>query len=228
MENNRIKSENTSQNTSQKQIAGAILLAGVLVAGAILLKSNTPAKQALQQVQDTADAANPANLGAANLDPISADDHMLGNPKANVTFIEYADYQCPFCERFYTQTESEIIKNYVNTGKINFVYRDYAFLGPESTKSAEAAECASDQGKFWEYHDYLFSHQGSENKGTFADKNLESFAATLGLNTATFNQCLESGKYTSKISTSTANGTKAGFYLTNTFTSDTKLFPYSL
>ena len=214
MENNQEQRTNNNQNNSTKQIAGAILLAGVLIAGSILLKGNISDKsakqQALQQVQDTADVANPANAQIANLDQIGPNDHVLGDPKTNVTFIEYADYQCPFCERFFTTVEPTIIKNYVNTRKINFVYRDYAFLGPESTKAAEAAECASDQGKFWEYHDYLFSHQGQENGGSFADSKLEGFAKSLGLNTTTFNSCLDSGKYAEQISTSTSNGTKAG------------------
>jgi len=76
--------------------------------------------------------------------------------------VEFADYQCPFCEKFYTDTFPDIKKNYIDTGKIKFVYKNLAFLGKESTDAANASMCARDQNKFWEFHDYLFTHQGSE------------------------------------------------------------------
>ncbi len=200
----------TEMNAGQKQIAGAILLAAVIIGGAILLKGHAPAgstgTQALQQVQDKANVNDPANV---DLDPVTSADRVLGNAGASVAFVEYSDFQCPFCERFFTATEPTI-RDYVSQGKIKFVYRDYAFLGPESTQAAQAAWCANDQGKFWEYHDYLFSHQNGENKGAFADKNLETFAATLGLDTTAFNSCLESGKYSQKVDDMMASGTKAG------------------
>jgi protein-disulfide isomerase len=104
----------------------------------------------------------------------------------------------------------EILNNYVKNGKVQFAYRDYAFLGPESIKSSEAARCAGDQGKFWEYHDYLYSHQDGENKGGFSDANLKSFAQKLGLSSSSFDQCLDSGKYTQAIADAKAEGDKAG------------------
>jgi protein-disulfide isomerase len=79
---------------------------------------------------------------------------------------------------------------------VRFGYFNFAFLGPESQWAAEAAECAGDQDKFWEYHDYLFSHQNGENQGAFSKDNLKGFAADMGLDTKAFNTCLDSGKYT--------------------------------
>ncbi|MDO8659873.1 MAG: thioredoxin domain-containing protein, partial [Candidatus Parcubacteria bacterium] len=90
------------------------------------------------------------------------------------------------------------------------VYRDYAFLGPESVKSAEAARCAGDQEKFWEYHDYLYSHQNGENKGAFADANLKSFAKKIGLDSASFDKCLDDGKYTQAVADAKTEGNTAG------------------
>jgi len=79
---------------------------------------------------------------------------------------------------------------------VYFGYFNFAILGDESQWAAEAAECAGDQSKFWEYHDYLFSHQNGENQGAFSKDNLKGFAADMGLDTAAFNTCLDSGKYT--------------------------------
>lgn len=97
-----------------------------------------------------------------------------GNANAPVTIVEFADFQCPFCERFYTQTEKQIIDTYVKTGKAKFIFRNYAFLGPDSTTAAEAAYCANEQGKFWQFHNFMYEHQGQENSGWTTKANLES------------------------------------------------------
>ena len=181
---------------------GAIVIAGVLIAGAILLKgSGAPAQNAVV-AGNTAPVTNPAPVGAA--------DRTLGNPQAKLTLIMYEDFQCPFCGKFFSESEGNIINNYVKNGEVQFVYRDFAFLGPESERAAEAARCAEDQGQFWQYHDYLFSHQNGENKGAFTDTHLEAFAKTLGLNTASFNQCLSSNKYMQAVADSKTEATTAG------------------
>jgi protein-disulfide isomerase len=92
--------------------------------------------------------------------------------------------------------ERQIQTTYIDTGEVRFGYFNFAFLGEESQWAAEAAECASDQDAYWEYHDYLFSHQNGENQGAFSKENLEGFAADLGLDAKAFNSCLDSGKYT--------------------------------
>ncbi|OGI82037.1 hypothetical protein A3I95_01195 [Candidatus Nomurabacteria bacterium RIFCSPLOWO2_02_FULL_44_12] len=198
---------------NQSQIAGAIIVAGLVIAGAIILKGGS-APEAQIPVPD--------NVDNSLLAPVTAEDYMMGNANAKVVLIEYADFQCPFCGRFFTDTEGVLREKYINTGKIKFVYRDFAFLGPESIGAAEAARCAGEQGKFWEYHDYLYTHQNGENRGAFADANLKSFAQILDLNTSAFSQCLDSGKYTKAVNDSTAagkaarvNGTPKGFILKN-------------
>lgn len=204
------------QNNSQ-QIAGAIIIAGVIIAGAILLKGNA--------------SPVPLNKGVpvTSLAPVSKEDKTLGNPQAKVTLILYEDFQCPFCgavSGLVSKTDAikylkekvnpnwtpfmTGVNEYVKKGEVLFVYRDWAFLGPESIRSAEAARCAGDQGKFWEYHDYLYTHQNGENKGNFSDPNLKSFAKTLGLNSTNFNQCLDSGKYTQAVDNSKTEGITAG------------------
>ncbi len=99
---------------------------------------------------------------------------IMGNKNAPVTIIEFADFQCPYCERWFKDVEPGIIKNYVNTGKAKLAFINYAILGQDSVAAAEGAYCANEQGKFWQYHDYLYSHQGQENSGWVSKTNLES------------------------------------------------------
>ncbi len=209
------------QNNDQRPIVGAILIAGFLIAGAILLKGS-----------GTAPASNPTIPVAGSPAPVGKEDRTLGNPNAKVAVILYGDFQCPFCGAIsglmptnapliqslkqrdpnWTPFVPGIINNYVKNGKVLFVYRDFplSFLGPESIRSAEAARCAGDQGKFWEYHDYLFGHQNGEGQGAFSDPNLKSFAQKLGLDAPSFNSCLDSNKYTKAVADSEAEGKKAG------------------
>ena len=99
---------------------------------------------------------------------------------------------------------------YVSKGKVRWVYRDFAFLGQESTWASEAARCAADQGKFWQMHDYLYTHQNGENEGAFSKDNLKKFAKALGLDQGSFDSCLDTGKYTSAVQAETVAGGKAG------------------
>ncbi len=151
---------------------------------------------------------------------------ILGDKNAKVQIVEFADYQCPYCEQFFTNIEPQIIKNYVDTGKASFAFRNYAFLderasnpnstNAESTWSAEAADCANEQGRFWDFHDYLYSHQGPEDSGAFAKDKLEGFAQVLGLNTDQFNSCLESDKYAQTVADDMTQGKKFGVTSTPT------------
>jgi protein-disulfide isomerase len=192
---------------NQFNIAMAVVVAAIIIGGAILLRGGKPSSPTPTKGE------NPSP-SALQVKPISANDFVLGNRNAKVVLVEYADYQCPFCGKFFTETLTPLTKTYIETGKVALVYRDFAFLGSESEKSAEAARCANDQGKFWEYHDYLFTHQNGENQGSFADKNLKTFAKTLGLNEADFNSCLDSGKYTQAVKDATAEAGTAGINTT--------------
>ena len=124
------------------------------------------------------------------------DDPVKGNPDAPVTIIEFSDFQCPFCLRFFQQTLPLIEQNYIDTGKIKFVYKDLPLdsLHPNARAAHIAAECADEQGKFWEYHDALFEKQpqwsnlaSSELQNTFTE-----FATDMGLQAASFESCMQS------------------------------------
>lgn len=139
-----------------------------------------------------------------------ADAPRLGSASAPVEIVEFADFQCPFCERFQQQVYPKLKAEFVDTGKASFVYQDFAFLGTESVRAALAAKCAKDQGKFWEYHDYLFAKQSGENEGAFTDQKLRSFASALQLNQNSFNACMQQSKHEAVVKAETASGQALG------------------
>ena len=143
--------------------------------------------------------------------------HFMGDPNAPITIIEFADFQCPYCGRFFAETKPQIDEQYMQSGKVRFAYFNFAFLGPESNWAAEAAECAADQNKFWEYHDKLYDSQSGENQGAFNKDNLKKFAEELGLDTSAFNECLDSGKYTQLIQEESSMASSIGVRSTPTF-----------
>jgi len=143
--------------------------------------------------------------------------HFKGDPNAPVTILEFSDFQCPYCGRFFNQVEPKIARQYIESGKVRFGYLHFAFLGQESLWAAEASECAADQDAFWEYHDKLFDSQNGENRGAFSKENLKQFAADLGLDTKAFNQCLEGGKYTQYVQSQVNIGRQIGVQSTPTF-----------
>lgn len=148
--------------------------------------------------------AGPVNVAVGNY-PVQ------GDPNAKVTVIEFADFRCPFCEQWFKNTEPSLMKDYVNTGKIKFYFRDYAFLGPASTLAAEAAECANDQNQFWAFHDYLYQNQPDESDTSmYTVDNLSQVAGTLGMDQTQFQTCLSSKKDADKAAKDLSDGQKAG------------------
>ena len=141
------------------------------------------------------------------------DDSVKGSDDAPITMIEFSDYECPFCERFYLQTLPNIQKDYIDTGKVKYVFRDYPLsFHLNATKAAEAAECAGEQKKYWEYHDTLFQHQNALD-----NKSLKQYALNLGLDTAAFNQCLDSGAMAGEVQKDFQEGSRLGIRGTPSF-----------
>lgn len=190
--------QETKTSKSNYLIPISIVIAGVLIAGAVWFQSG-------QKVDTTATAGGKK---AVKVD--LGDLPILGESKAKVNIVIFGDYQCPFCERLFKEVEPLIREQYVKSGQVKMAWHDFAFLGSESFWAAEAARCANDQGKFWQYHDLLFNRQNGENKGTFVKENLKSFAAELGLNQQEFNSCLDSDKYAQAVRDDTDYGKTLG------------------
>lgn len=138
------------------------------------------------------------------------DDPVKGNPNAPITIVEFSDYQCPFCSKFHSQTLPLIEENYIKTGKVKFVYRDFPIqsIHPNAVPAALASECADDQGMFWQYHDLLFVNQKRWEGLQIPDAmNLfKDFAVSLGLDTDSFNSCFETAKYSSEVNNDLQDG----------------------
>ena len=143
---------------------------------------------------------------------------ILGNPSAQVTIVEFGDYQCHQCYNWFHNTKPTVFQNYVDTGKVNFVFMDLAFLGMDSPKAAQASYCAEDQGKYWEYHDQLYTAQESQiDNGWANSQRLKAFAFSLGLDMELFDSCLDSGKYAKRVQYNIAEAKKLGASGTPTF-----------
>jgi len=142
------------------------------------------------------------------------DDPVRGNSDAPITIIEFSDFQCPFCARFHVQTLPLLLENYIDTGKVKLVYRDFPIqsIHPNAIAAAVAAECADDQGKYWQYHDKLFENQSQWNKLETSEviDMFDQYAESLELDTELFNSCLMSGKHIEEIKNDLDDGRKYG------------------
>ncbi len=124
---------------------------------------------------------------------------ILGDSNAPVTLVEFGDYQCHFCNVFFHSTEGDILKNYVETGKVRMIFKDFNIIGPDSVNASHGAHCANDQGLFWEYHDILYSNWTGENNGWASSENLLKFAQEIGLDVDKWSECMINGKHSQTI-----------------------------
>ncbi|MFH0874846.1 MAG: DsbA family protein [archaeon] len=173
------------------------------------------------KVQGITQEAQPTQPTAPSLDMKSLvdDDAVKGDKNAPVTIVEWSDFECPYCARFYQQTFGQIEKEYIETGKVKFIYRDFPLgFHVNAQKAAEAAECAGEQGKFWEMHDKLFEQGVSGGIDSF-----KQFAKDIGLDASKFNECIDSGKMASEIAKDTQDGQAAGITGTPGFVINGKL-----
>jgi len=149
------------------------------------------------------------------------DEPVKGNPDAPVTVVEFSDFQCPFCSRFFQQTLPLIEENYIDTGKIKFVYKDLPLdnLHPNARSTHIAAECADEEGKFWEYHDVLFQKQAEWQSLASSDLDitLSQFAVDLGMQAASFESCMESQDIADEVNQDTLEAVRYGITGTPTF-----------
>lgn len=149
------------------------------------------------------------------------DDPMLGSPDANVLMIEFGDYQCPSCRMFWKDIEPRLKKEYIDTGKMKLVFRDFPLMQshPEALLAAMAVNCAGDQQKYWEYHDKVFREQYNKGDDVIRLKpaDLKKWAKDIKLDPAMFDQCLDSEKYKSEVLKDEADGEAAGVQGTPTF-----------
>ncbi|MHB8547107.1 MAG: DsbA family protein [Nitrosotalea sp.] len=158
----------------------------------------------------------PVMVSGGSID-LSTASPVLGSPSSPVTIIEFGDYQCPNCDSWFKHEESTVKTNYIDTNKAKLYFVDFPYLGPDSAIAAQATYCAEDQGKYWQFHDYLYTNQGGIQTGWASTSNLKSYAASLGLDTTQFNSCLDSGKYADRVSHNRDIGSSENIQGTPTF-----------
>ena len=183
-------------------LPGAILLAAVLISFSLLYSSG--------KLGGFANIKDPSGKSVK----VSTDnDAFLGDDDAPVVMIEFSDFQCPFCRSFWRDTLPLIKSEYIDTGKIKFVYRDFPLnFHPGAMPAAQATECAKDQDKFWEMHDKIFSEQDKLGSGTvqFTANDLKKWAGQIGLDQGKFDSCLDSQKYADEANNDLKDGQTAG------------------
>jgi len=163
-------------------IAAFVTLNMVNSENELVLEQNLPSESSNAQLTSL-------ELFTANASPI------LGDPNAPITLVEFGDYQCFFCNKFFHETEASILSNYVDTGKVKLIFKDFTIIGPDSILAAQATHCANDQGKFWDFHNILYNKWDGENNGWASLENLLSFAEEVGLDIDQFTNCMTDEKY---------------------------------
>lgn len=181
------------------QVTGAALVLGLVIVVLVTLQGSAKA----EIVAPAPQVAVPVAL---------AHDRSLGEPAAPVTLEVWSDFQCPSCRVFWTVVTPRLVTGYVAKGTVRIVYRDFVFIGPESTDAAVAARCANVQGTtdFWRFHDYLYANQGAENGGSFSRDRLEAMAKALDLDVPTFTSCLDEASIRQAVTAETAQGQALG------------------
>jgi len=142
---------------------------------------------------------------------------ILGDPQAPITLIEFGDYQCHFCNVHFHNTEHRLLENFIKTGKVKMIFKDFTIIGPDSVNAAHGTHCANDQGKFWEYHDILYSNWTGENNGWASSDNLLRFAQEIELDIDQWSDCMIDEKYSQIISDSSKDARELGITGTPAF-----------
>ena len=150
------------------------------------------------------------DVSAARSEPSPVPTQDEAGAVSLVTLEEFGDFQCSHCAQFALGMGKQVKKDFVDTGRISFVFRHFPFIGEESFRAAEATECAADQGKFWEYHDTVFENWKGVNQGAYSDDNLKGFATRLQLDRDVFDSCLDGGRHRGKVEEDLQLGERLG------------------
>ncbi|RMW40131.1 MAG: protein-disulfide isomerase [Nitrosopumilus sp.] len=176
---------------------GAGISAVVLVVVFLSFDGMNSQSELVMQPTPTVEPQGPAKITMETF--LSNGSPILGDSNAPVTLVEFGDYQCHFCNVFFHSTEGDILTNYVETGKVRMIFKDYNIIGPDSVNASHGAHCANDQGMFWEYHDILYNNWTGENNGWASSENLLRMAQEIGLDVEVWSQCMIDGNHSQVI-----------------------------
>ena len=190
------------QKNQRKVVLISVIVLAVLVTAFIVYQSTKP----VGEIKVIEEKTRPETDGLT-----------MGDPNASIVVEEFGDFQCIACYRFWQSSEQDLINNYVATGKVLLKFVPFSFIGEESFQAAEAAYCANEQGRFWDYHDMVYLNWNGENTGNYNDKRLIAFATSIGLDEASFRTCLTSNQYNSEVQAGVQYGRSVGVSATPTF-----------
>jgi protein-disulfide isomerase len=201
------KRQEIRSRRKKEQVRNRILVILLVVAGAALITfalilPGLKGSEINSIVQITPAVRNVAVNGSS-----------MGDPKAPVKMDVWEDFQCSGCMSYSQSTELQILQNFVETGKVYYTIHLYPFIDGgqgESHQAANAAMCASAQGRFWDYHDILFANWKGENVGSYTDDRLIAFAESINLDMTAFNQCFRENTYSAQIQQEIAAGSEKG------------------
>ncbi len=209
----QIRERRRKQRQRQLLIMVSAVVGAVLIVAAIIIWQN---------FAPVGDIVSPEQI-----DHPMANRTSMGDPNAPVVIEEYSDYLCTFCQQFTQETEPQIIQQYISTGQVYFIYRNF-IRTPDSEAPAGASLCAADQGMFWEYHDILFANQSGHGPEAYTARRLEAYADTIGLNLTQFNECVGSKQYQEELQAFHVQAVNLGVDSTPTFFINGKMIPGAL
>lgn len=224
-----VKQTTTRQITIPTRFTQQQILYTLLLVAAFLLGYLFATVQALKNPNTKTAAALPVAQQPSAQQPGAPDPNKVytvgvghfpikGNANAKVTVVEFADFRCPFCEKVFTDVEPQLMKDYVDTGKVKFAFRQYQFLGAASVTAGNAVECAQEQNHFWDMYDYLYKNQPPESDTSmYTADNLSQIAGTLGMDQGQFKSCMDTSKYQKNVDADMADGQKVSVTATPTF-----------
>ncbi|MCG3780218.1 MAG: DsbA family protein [Candidatus Nitrosopumilus limneticus] len=176
---------------------GAVIASITIVAVIFGINGSLDKQELLIEPTPKIDQIGPAKITMNTF--VSNGSPILGNPNAPITLVEFGDYQCHYCNVFFQSIEGDIIKNYVETGKVKIIFKDYNIIGPDSINASHGAHCATEQGLFWEYHDILYSNWTGENNGWASTSNLTIFAQEINADMDMWTECMNKKTYSKTI-----------------------------
>jgi protein-disulfide isomerase len=211
------KRQEIRKSRQRERVRNRILVIGMVTLGALLigLAFILPMINTVRNGGSKTPSANEITPITPQVINAKVDGQHLGDPNAPVKIDVWEDFQCPACKNYSQIVESQVITHYVETGKVYYTFHFYPLIDGgnvtgESHHSANAAMCASEQGRFWDYHAILFTNWNGENQGSFADDRLVAFAESLGLDLTAFNTCFQSDRYADFINQDLLAGQTAG------------------
>ena len=213
------KKKSSSQPFKKKALILGIVLAVVIIGGSAIAFLPMPQNN----------STNPTNKNSELNDifkkltqPVIQNASALGSDTANITIVEFGDYKCQYCARFHRETKSQLIDNFVDTGQVKFMFKDFVVndrpMDKQSTLAARASYCAADQGKYWQYHDEVYNNSKGEDVGWVTKEVLNLFAQNVRVpDLMKFSECVDSQKYNDVVAQNNELARSLGVSATPTF-----------